>query len=161
MHPEGKLISIGLISEDGREFYAELVDNYTQTDCNEFVIDTVLPLLGDGQKLRWHELIVRLGGWIEDFEQPVTIATDSMTWDWDWIWKLFTEPGTWPDNLNQQSLLLTMNYIHDYDKFTEAIERAFERGLRRHHALDDARANRIGWAASENMKFPGEGYEMP
>ena len=31
-----KLISIGLIAEDGREFYAELSDTYTIEDCGDF-----------------------------------------------------------------------------------------------------------------------------
>ena len=41
-----------------------------------------------------------------------------------------------------------MNYLNDFDAFEEALEKAFEDGLRRHHALDDANANRIGWAAA-------------
>ncbi|MDP1872049.1 MAG: hypothetical protein Q8K61_10550 [Gallionella sp.] len=44
-----KLISIGLISEDGtREFYAELSDTYQPTDCSAFVHEAVLPHLQGG-----------------------------------------------------------------------------------------------------------------
>jgi len=39
------LISLALVSEDGREFYAERTDYYT-TRCSDFVKETVLPLLG-------------------------------------------------------------------------------------------------------------------
>jgi hypothetical protein len=39
------LISLALVAEDGREFYAERTD-YTATRCTEFVRETVLPLLG-------------------------------------------------------------------------------------------------------------------
>ena len=39
------LISIALVSEDGREFYAERTD-YREDDCSDFVRETVLPLLG-------------------------------------------------------------------------------------------------------------------
>lgn len=41
-----------------------------------------------------------------------------------------------------------MNYLNDFDAFDVAIEGAFASGLRRHHALDDAEANRLGWAAA-------------
>ena len=39
------LISIGLVAEEGREFYAERTD-YRKDDCSDFVRETVLPLLG-------------------------------------------------------------------------------------------------------------------
>ena len=64
LHDNPKLISIGLISEDGaHQFYAELSDTYVHSDSSE--------------------------------------------------------------------------------------KGAYESGLRKHHALDDAKANRIGWLASE------------
>jgi hypothetical protein len=40
-----ELISIALVAEDGREFYAERTD-YRHDDCSDFVRETVLPLLG-------------------------------------------------------------------------------------------------------------------
>ena len=45
-----------------------------------------------------------------------------------------------------------MNYISNVDVYFDAVENAFKAGLKRHHALDDAKANRIGWLASE-LKF--------
>ena len=39
------LISLALVSEDGREFYAERTD-YHRDDCSQFVRDNVQPLLG-------------------------------------------------------------------------------------------------------------------
>lgn len=40
------LISIGLVTEDGRSsFYVELTNNYTEDVCSYFVIQNVLPLL--------------------------------------------------------------------------------------------------------------------
>ena len=55
----------------------------------------------------------------------------------------------WPDNLNKECFLLNMNYMKDADAFYDAIKDGYESGLRNHHALDDAKANRIGWLASE------------
>ena len=41
---ECDLISIGLVADDGREFYAELTD-YRQEVCTDFVREIVFPLL--------------------------------------------------------------------------------------------------------------------
>ena len=93
------------------------------------------------------DLALRLGNWLERFEQPVQLATDSLAWDWPWIQEIFSGERTWPKNLAGRPLLLTINYLNDYDRFVEAVEEAF-RSLRRHHSLDDARANRLGWIAA-------------
>lgn len=54
----------------------------------------------------------------------------------------------WPQNLSPEPVLLTMNYLRDYDPFVDVVEKALSEGLRRHHALEDAKANRLGWIAS-------------
>ena len=144
-----RLISIGLIAEDGeRMFYAELADTYQPKECGEFTQLTVLPLLEGGDNvLTMHDLTLRLGNWLGDFGEPVTLGTDSLGWDWPWIQEIFHIEGTWPANVARRPLLLTMNYLNDYDCFIEAVENAFST-LRRHHALDDAKANRLGWIAA-------------
>lgn len=144
---EPRLISIGLVSEDGsREFYAELTDTWLPEHCsrNPFVLEAVLPLLEDGAaRMTMPELCLRLGNWIEDFEQPVQLATDSLSWDWPWIQEIFYVAGTWPANLDGKPLILTQDPV-----FNLAVDEAFADGLRRHHALDDAKANRRGWIAA-------------
>ncbi len=145
-----RLISIGLISEDGEQtFYAELADTYEPEDCGDFTMVEVLPLLEGGDKvLTMHELTLRLGSWLEDVGSPVTLATDSLAWDWPWIHEIFHVAGTWPANVARKPLLLSMNYLIDFDQFEFAVEKAFVDGLRRHHSLDDAKANRLGWIAA-------------
>lgn len=144
-----RLISIGLVSEDGeRTFYAELSDTYQPRHCSDFVREAVVPLLeGGNTRMTMPDLALRLGNWLESFEQPVKLATDSLAWDWPWIQEIFCDPWTWPENLDGKPLLLTMNYLNDYDRFIDAMEKAF-RSLRRHHSLDDAEANRLGWIAA-------------
>jgi len=145
-----QLISIGLVSEDGtREFYAELSDTWQRAEVGEFARTAVLPQLECRPEVRltMAELRVQLGQWIQAFEQPVQLATDSMSWDWPWIHEIFDELTLWPPNLDGKPLLLTMSDLNDYDKFIETVEKAFADGLRRHHALDDAKANRLGWIA--------------
>jgi hypothetical protein len=147
---DAKLISIGLVNEDGeRMFYAELSDTWQQNDASEFANREVVPLLeGDAHSMPMRELGDRLHAWIMEFGEPVVLATDSLNWDWPWIVSIFNQHGAWPPNLDHQPLLLTMNYLNDFDAFESAVKTAFVSGLRQHHALDDAQANRLGWIAA-------------
>lgn len=142
-----RLISIGLISEDGREFYAELSDTYFDCECSAFVQEAVLPHLEGGDKsITMDDLTLRLGAWIDNFAQPVKLATDSISWDWPWIQEIFWITGTWPANLDGKPEILHYEAIRG-EQFNLAMEKAFASGLRRHHVLDDAKANRLGWMA--------------
>lgn len=152
-----KLISIGLISEDGREFYTELSDTYQASDCHDFfLIDVVLPHLQGGDALMgMSDLSLRLGNWIEGFGTPAQLATDSLSWDWPWIQEIFCNPYTWPENLNKSPLILEQDADFDI-----AVENAYATGLRRHHALDDAKANRLAHSLRINpltIQYPQPG----
>lgn len=139
---DSRLISIGLVSEDGqREFYSELEDTYKLTDCSDFVRESVLPhLQGGNARMSAQELTVKLANWLEEFDEPVQLATDSLHWDWPWIQRIFSDPHLWPTNLAAKPLIIGQN-----PELELAIEAAFSGGLRRHHALDDAKTNRLGW----------------
>jgi hypothetical protein len=144
-----KLISIGLVSEDSLTFYAELSDTYEIDECSAFVQEIVLPLLEGGEVLMTRHLLRgQLKDWLESFGETVTLATDSLSWDWPRIHELFPTSESWPANLVRSPALLNMNHLRDFDKFGPAVERAFAFGLRRHHALDDAKANREGFIAA-------------
>lgn len=149
-----KLISIGLISEDSREFYMETEDAYTPAECSPFTRETVLPLLQGGDaRMPMHKLTLLLGGWIESFEQPIQVVTDSLTWDWPWIQELFSIPGTWPANLDDKPA--SLYELVDSPFLERTAERIFENHeprLRRHHALDDAKVNRLVWLAWQKTK---------
>lgn len=146
---DAKLISIGLVDETGeRTFYAELSDTWRLDDVGDFAREAVLPYLEGGTALiTMRELCERLTAWLEAFGEPVKLATDSLAWDWPWIQVIFYGKA-WPQNLDGKPLLLTMNYINHFDEFEPTVEQAFANGLRRHHALDDAEANRLGWIAA-------------
>lgn len=167
------LISIGLVSEDGnRVFYAELSDTYQSSQCSDFVREAVLPQLQGGDALMtMRELSVRLVDWLMAFGEQVQFATDSLRWDWPWIETIFADFGAYlledsavwqeiknhphrlagvarPANVNGRPYLLPQS-----PEFHLAVEQAFERGLlRRHHALDDAKANRVAWLALQEAK---------
>lgn len=145
-----KLISVGMIAQDGeRTFYAELSDTYQISACEPFVHEAVLPHLQGGDALMtMDELTLRLGNWIEGFNQPVQLVTDSLSWDWPWIQELFYLPSTWPENLDGKPRQLSE--MVDAPLLERAVEKIFQSHvprLRRHHALDDAKANRLAWLA--------------
>ena len=85
---------------------------------------------------------IQLKNRIESLETSVTLATDSLAWDWPWIPRLFNTPGMWPRNLAARPEILRLD-----EDFYAATESAFATGLREHHALDDAKANRLAWMA--------------
>ena len=147
LHISSKLISIGLISEDGQEFYAEMTDTYLKSHCTDWVKENVLTLLDASaeQRMTRDESAIQLRAWIEGFGEPVTLACDSEAWDWRWIQKLYATSDKWPINLAQKPVILKFNN----EVFNAAVDGAFTSGLRRHHALDDAKANRTGWLALE------------
>jgi hypothetical protein len=93
-------------------------------------------------------LRIRLKLWLESFGHQLKIATDSLLWDWAWFQEILTTQATWPSNVDRHPFLLTEDFLNDYEAFNQAIEQAYLSGLSRHHALDDAKANRLGWIAA-------------
>ena len=157
-----KLISIGLVDETGtRTFYAELSDTYVLADCSPFAQETVLPLLEGGAALMTlQEAGERLSAWIADLpgDECASFVSDSVGWDWPFVYDIFHAHGTWPDRLNRDPVPIHPTVA--YPAFEHACERAYRDGLREHHALDDARANRAGWVvASSTEQFQRDDVE--
>lgn len=146
------LISIGFVDEGGEQtFYAELSDTWRLEDAGDFVRLAVLPLLKGGEALMtFADLRTRLSAWPEASGEPVKLVTDSLAWDWPWIQEIFLD--AWPANVDGKPAL--MHELVEYPAFDREVERAFATGLRRHHALDDAKANRLGWLAAQREKGP-------
>lgn len=144
------LISVGMITEDGKKtFYAELNDSYSISDLSPFAVEHVMPLL-DGAAISSNQLSIELNKWLVEIKEEIELATDNWAWDWPFIVEALQ--NNWPNNLIRECYLLNLNYMNDADAFFEAVKHAYENGLRRHHALDDAKANRLGWLASEMGK---------
>ncbi|MFO0157719.1 MAG: hypothetical protein ACK51V_01610 [bacterium] len=126
------LISIALVADDGREFYAELpVD---QSRCNSFVLDTVLPLLGQEPAARCtpEELASRMVSWLLPYENQ----NPTLCYDFAGDWFLFSKALSYkvpiwltPQNIYQQIDPLACETYLQANR------------LPQHHALYDARAN--------------------
>ena len=152
------LISIGLITADGdRSFYAELSDTYIQEECSDFVLQEVLPLLDAKRiadpvnykqiyaRMTLAETSLHLNYWFAALIDPVQVWSDAPNYDWRYIQQLFNANGL-PYNL-----LATPNAILGEDtsanaRYQNTVEREYSQNiLKRHHALDDAKAMRLGW----------------
>jgi DNA polymerase elongation subunit (family B) len=140
-----ELISIGCISEDGKKFYAENAD-FNKEACSLFVEDTVFPLLEGGDVSMPYEILAKqLRNWIESFNTDVVFYTDAPSFDWPFVEHLFETWG-WPSNLSKKPEGLNFMTMTHAAVFENASEQAFiTMNLRRHHALDDAIANKYGY----------------
>jgi diamine N-acetyltransferase len=124
-----RLISFGAVATDGSAFYCELTQ-WPRDACSPFVLDAVLPLL-DGRAVP-HPVAARaLTEWLNDrsHEAPTTIVSDS---GYD-RWAL-------ADLLGSENLPEGVFWRRVPIAYQTLDEVALALGLRRHHALDDARA---------------------
>lgn len=136
------LISIALVCEDGREFYAERSD-FRLDECSDFVRVAVLPLLEriPEATMSREELSVKLRAWLAELPD-VVIACDS-NHDRD----LFCDAIDYLPTPN------VVGWI-GLDRFSDPASDAFynasvgyhdQPGHPWHHALHDARAHLAGW----------------
>lgn len=135
------LISIAIVSEDGREFYGERSD-FLQVRCTEFVRNTVLPQLGQRPSdiYTLPELKQALRLWLEQFQPaaPVYICSN-LDNDWEHFSKLLgTDLPRW---IEYRSIEKELNTVRINEYFSVS-------GLKEHHALNDARATRYAIAAA-------------
>lgn len=136
--PNPKLISIGLVSEDGQEFYAE-VGGWKVRDCNAFVRSNVLPLLS-GPKLGFDDLKRGLLAYLSGIKGPVKIASD---YGGDWRFFVSALGGELPENVVKEYEFLGSiceGFVYEGD-----VEKYFGPENPRHHALNDARALRLAY----------------
>ncbi len=142
---ETKLISAGLVADDGQECYVELLDQYDRDECSDFVHEAVLPhLRPEKHGLRAPEAAARIKAWIEAFGEPVEIVTDSPGYDFGLVANLLRDHDCWPANLPP-----AMPKRVDPTNVDPGIERYFQYQPMaiRHHAGWDARA--LAYAVEE------------
>ena len=142
---ECDLISIGLVDENDREFYAELTD-YRQEACSGFVREVVLPLLGQHKNRitgPCYMIAKELAEWLELYrETECTICFDYNT-DWQLMRNMIM---LLPDDM-LPDFLTTKNIWGDIDQ--QALDWFWlERdtiGWKPHMALYDAHANKFAY----------------
>lgn len=140
-----ELLSIGIVSEDDREFYAERNDADI-TLCGDFARVAVLPQLGKDPAVRGTEaeIAARLTIWLAQFEPvgPILVSVDHPT-DWELFCYLVRDAETLavPDWIKGQSIRCAID--------PRQVEVYWQiHGRQAHHALHDARANRYAFETS-------------
>jgi RimJ/RimL family protein N-acetyltransferase len=126
-----QLISVGAVATDSTAFYAEL-QGWSPERASAFVQTTVMPLL-DGDAVPVELGAEALTEWLAERARrtPTTIISDSGFDRWA-LAELFGREDL-PPNVRWQRVPIT------YEALDEAAQQL---NLRRHHALDDARALR-------------------
>ena len=147
-----KLISIGLVADDGQEFYAELMDTYELGDCSNFVIENILPLLTGGKvRMMKEQLANRLALWVSALGNDCFFQCDSIIHDWSFVLELFNENNCWPTNLQRECRGVEMQTNSQEKRYIRAMNEYWAKpGNSRHHALSDARA--MLYAHKKSMK---------
>lgn len=136
IHPH--LISLGMASESGEEFYAEVP--YPDKECSAFVREAVIPLLGrvPNSACSTEELRTKIISWLDIVRsrgEEVEICVDYQT-DWD----LFVDALDYrvPPWCRMRMVAKNINelLLYEFHKKNQLSE---------HHALYDAMANRYAF----------------
>lgn len=133
------LISLGVVAEDGREFY--LVNReFDRREANRFVRENVLPLLPPAGDPAWKDR-AEIARELRDFvgPEPPEWWGNCAAYDHVLLCQLFGDmeglPPGWP------------YFTHDLAQLAEQLGNPPlpQMALRPHHALDDARYARAAW----------------
>lgn len=136
------LISIGIVSEDGREYYAESIES-DLLGANDWVKENVIPKLGPVSKWKYRDQIAQE---ILAFTQyPETPEFWGYYADYDWValcqlyGPMVELPEKWP------------KFCNDLKQLCDSLGNPrLPAADDEHHALTDARWNREAWIYLNN-----------
>ena len=138
-----ELISIGLVADDGREFYA-VMKSIPLKQCSTFVREVVLPIIEHWPRatLDRREMGQSLRQWFIEIAEPCEVVCDFAT-DADLLLELIC--GEKDHALRAFNIArMTVLSVTQCEQIADAINHYFTepRQWPRHHALEDARALR-------------------
>jgi hypothetical protein len=136
-----QLISIGIVDEQDREFYAESTE-FRRELCSQFVVETVIPLLGQSSGIvgTQQHIALQLAGWLEQYRDGGAIICVDYHTDWHLFQGLLSElpkRGNF-DFITHENIWSNL----DSGRITQWWS---DTQLPQHHALYDAYANRHGY----------------
>lgn len=140
------LISLALVSEDGEYVYVEIEGWQMYATPSDFVRRVVLPLLS-GPRMTPTQAMSAVASFLDRYERP-NIWTDAPLYDGPLLAGLLG-----PDAPTYTLRTLGANCVKPgvfdvlaVDVYRDALDKEFAKGeLRRHHALDDAKAAAAAW----------------
>jgi hypothetical protein len=139
LHQNTTLISIGLIDEHDRTFYAEL-DDYDESQCDEWIKENVISnLIGENVMSKFH-LRTKLGNWFHEYDK-VEIWSDCLSYDWVLFNDIFGSAFDIPDNVYYIPFdICTLMKIKGIDPDINREEFiGAKKGIIKHNALWDAK----------------------
>lgn len=96
------------------------------------------------------ETCLHLNYWFAALIDPVQVWSDAPNHDWRYIQQLFNTTGL-PYNLLATPNAILGEDTSDNARYQNTVEREYSKNnLKRHHALDDAKAMRLAWLAAKN-----------
>lgn len=134
-----EMISIGIVDENGREFYAEST-SFKREACSQFVNEIVIPLLGqypDAIVGTQDHIAHRLIEWLELYRESGAIVSVDYATDWHLFIDLMAGNKVM-DFIDGQLIWTDLDQQRISDWWTET-------KLPQHHALYDAKANKHGY----------------
>ena len=138
-----RLISIGMVAEDGQELYIELKDGWTEAKCSRWVLEHVVPMLGKGEQLARREAGPLIMSWLSAVASHTMILCDT-DWDSTLLTQLLDECGI--VRTDYQLELLVFSGKAAANQFEEMKREYFViHPVKQHHALNDAHAFRVAW----------------
>lgn len=140
-----RLLSIGMVADDGQELYLEITDGWSDAKCSPWVREHVLPVLGKGEQLTRREAGRRIGDWLETFTVQPTMLGDT-DWDTNLLTQLLEESGLTRADFRVE--LLVFQSKEQAKAFEVAKQQYFQlQKATPHHALTDAHAFQSAWGS--------------
>lgn len=151
LHKNTTLISIGLISEDGKTFYAELTD-YDQSQVNDWIRENVISklTLTNQEKFPPNEFLgtktevsYSLKEWLSQWDK-VEMWSDCLSYDWVLFNDLFGTAFDIPKNVyyipfDICTLFKIRNIDPDINREQFALGDLYTESTQKHNALWDAK----------------------
>jgi hypothetical protein len=161
-----ELISLGIISEDGkREFYKENL-NYSKSECSDFVNEIVVPLLdSNAYGLSYNNIAKEIKDWINTLPERNVYFVADYNGDLDILQNLLAiNVGKLEKNVSMLLLDKAFKQVamergmfnHEKESsslecIVDEIEKIFKNNSKnQHHALYDAKVLRLGWIKGLN-----------
>ena len=153
---DGQLLSIGLVTDEGHEFYVEVADPTRHAQASDFCKDVVIPQFGlvPSAAVRDDAAVgARVANWLRSFEHPVVISYDYKL-DWRFFESALSAAGQWHALASTIRAEDVAGVAAPGTPGEAAQNAVFEtsKSPGRHHALVDARALRAAWLAGSTRR---------
>lgn len=155
LHANTTLMSIGLVDEEGRTFYAELND-YDKSQVDEWLENNVVANFTGENTMNMQQLKLELTEWLAVYDS-VEIWSDCLAYDWVLFNSIFGTAFDIPKSVYYIPFdICTMMKLKGVDPDINREEYAFNsvpETAQKHNALWDAQVIR---ACYENLKLEAE-----